>query len=182
MARAFTKESDNESVDDPLPEPVEVLAPGAPNYITPDGASRMRARLGDLNTHRTKLVQALTGDADPAEKKKLRDLDRRIRYLDDRIARLEIVAPRQGTLERVVFGAWVAVCGEDGAERAIQICGVDEADPDKGRVSWISPLAKALIGREVGDDVMLELPTGSTTLEIVGIAPTSPNESGDTDR
>ena len=110
MARAFTKESDNESVDDLLPEPIEVLAPGARNYITPSGASAMREHVRTLTAQRTALLDSLRGEADPSEKKKLRELDRRIRYFEERIGGLEIVAPAAGPPMRVIFGTWVRVC------------------------------------------------------------------------
>jgi transcription elongation factor GreB len=169
MARAFTRESDNESLDEIVVEPKEVLPPGVKNYITPEGARRLRADLGSLVDERPRLREAIGEEPEPADKKRLRELDRKIRYLDERVSGLEIVEPPGKIPDRVVFGATVTVADEDGIEKSYQISGVDETDPDNGKVSWISPIARALTSRAVGDEVQLDLPRGRVVLEILKI-------------
>lgn len=169
MARAFTRESDNELVDEVVVEPREVLPPGVKNYITPEGAERLRNDLARLVDQRPRLLGSAGKQLEPADKKRLRELDRKIRYLDERISGLEIVESAGEAPERVVFGSTVTVADEDGGQKTYRICGVDETDPDNGKISWISPIARALAAREVGDEVQLDLPRGRITLEILGI-------------
>ncbi len=170
MARAFTKESDNEDIDDPLPEPIDVLPPGVKNYITPGGATRLRAQLDHLvHKERPAELDQAGPEGDPARKKKQRQIDRRIRLLGERIANFEVIDPARQNTDRVSFGASVTVCDEEGSEKTYQICGVDETDPDNGKISWISPIARALQSREVGDEVRLQLPRGTVLLEVVRI-------------
>ena len=169
MARAFTRESDNESLDEIVVEPKEVLPPGVKNYITPEGATRLRTDLRNLVDERPRLREAIGEEPEPADKKRLRELDRKIRYLDERVSELEIVEPPDKIPDRVVFGARVTVADEDGNEKSYRISGVDETDPDNGMISWISPIARALTSREVGDEVQLDLPRGRVVLEILKI-------------
>ncbi len=170
MARAFTKESDNEDIDDLLPEPIDVLPPGVKNYITPGGAARLRAQLDHLvRKERPAELDRAGPEGEPARKKKQRQIDRRIRLLGERIANFEVIDPARGNTDRVSFGASVTVCDEEGIEKTYQICGVDETDPDNGKISWISPIARALQSREVGDEVRLQLPRGTVLLEVVRI-------------
>ena len=95
--------------------------------------------------------------------------DARIPFLEDHVGRFQVVDPAGQSTDQVRFGARVTVMDEDGDERSYLICGVDEAEPAIGRVSWISPIAKTLIGHEVGDEVILRLPKSEQTLEIVDI-------------
>ena len=170
MARAFTKESDHEDLDDPIPEPIDVLPPGVKNYITADGATRLKEQLDALvHKERPRALEAAGPKGDPARKKKQRQLDRQIQLLGNRIANFEIIDPAKQRTDRVSFGARVTVCDEEGIEKCYQICGVDETDPDNGKISWISPIAKALRSREVGDEVSLQLPRGKVSLEVVKI-------------
>ena len=170
MARAFTKESDNEDVNDPLPEPIDVLPRGVKNYITPPGAARLKERLNRLvNAERPLALETAGPDADTAAKKKLRLIDQQIRILSDRIGNFEIVDPAKQDSEGVTFGASVRVADEEGNPRTYTICGVDEAAPDEGRISWISPIAKALRSKKVGDEVTLQLPRGRVVLEILNV-------------
>ena len=170
MARAFTKESDNEDVHDPLPEPIDVLPHGVKNYITPGGAARLKERLNRLvNAERPRALEAAGPDADDSAKKKLRHIDQQIRILSDRIGNFEIVDPAKQDSEGVAFGATVTVADEEGTRRTYTICGVDEAEPDAGRISWISPIARALRTKKVGDEVTFELPRGRVVLEILHV-------------
>ena len=170
MSRAFKKESDTEEIDDPIPEPVDVLPAGAKNYITPSGAARLRDLRDRLvREERPRALDKAGAAGDPARQRKLRQIDHQIQRLDERIAKLEIVDPASQDSGRVAFGATVAVRDEDGDERTYQICGVDEAVPAEGKISWISPIARALRSRSVGDEVTLRLPRGEVLLEILEI-------------
>ncbi len=170
MARAFTRESDNEDIDDPIPEPIDLLPAGVKNYITPAGAARLKGQLDDLvHKERPAALDAAGPEGDPLRKKKQRQIDRRIQLLGDRIANFEVIDPAKQSAENVAFGATVTVCDEEGNERTYQICGVDETDPDNGKISWISPIARALRSREVGDEITLQLPRGRVLWEVVKI-------------
>ena len=151
-----------------------------PNYITPEGARRLSEELGRLRSvDRPRIVQevadaAAQGDrSENAEyiygKKKLREIDRRIRFLSKRLDSAVVVDNAGKTHDKVYFGATVTVVDESGAERTVSIVGVDELDPARGRVSWISPIATALLKASVGDVVTMRTPRGTEELEIVAI-------------
>lgn len=179
MSKAFTKE--NESEGDDGPESPESQVPkGSRNYITPSGADRMKAELKHLlltaRPEVVKTVQWAASNGDRSEngdyiygKRRLREIDRRIRFLTKRLETLEIVDPARQTAERVLFGASVEVEDEDGSKRTLQIVGIDETDPANGRVSWISPIARALMNARVGDVVTLRTPQGERELEVLRI-------------
>jgi transcription elongation factor GreB len=155
MSRAFVDESASESREEGAPELKIPLPPGAKNYVTPRGAERLRAELAQLSA----LPQP-----------RLREVERRIEYLTRMAAIMEVVAPAAAAPDRVVFGAEVTVreAGAQG-ERAWRIVGVDESDPERGWVSWISPLARALVGKRPGDTVNVALPAGESRLSIVSV-------------
>src|SRR5690348_17791576 len=154
MSKAFTKETDGDEDDEVSLPP---LAKGAKNYITPAGYARLRAELLDLiDNERPKVVEAVhwaASNGDRSEngdylygKKRLREIDRRIRFLSKRLESAEIVDPaRQTRRDQVFFGATVIYAASDGAEKTVTIVGIDEVDPDRFRVSWISPIARALL-------------------------------------
>ncbi len=178
--KAFPKESDSADVGEPVAEPRAGLPPGTPNYVTPDGARRVREelrRLIEVEKPQLEGQVGRTGGADGARDKeaqatarrRLREINARIPFLEDHVGRFQVVDPAGQSTDQVRFGARVTVINEDGDERTYMICGVDEAEPAIGRVSWISPIAKTLIGHEVGDEVILRLPKGEQTLEIVDI-------------
>jgi transcription elongation factor GreB len=180
MSKAFTKESDGDDEDD-LPEEIAGLPPGAKNYMTPQGFERLRAELNLLmRKERPEVVQVVTwaaGNGDRSEngdyiygKKRLREIDRRVRYLSKRLANAEVVDPakRAKTLQ-VFFGATVTTANGRDVERTVKIVGVDEVDLEKGHVSWISPIAKALLRAEQGDVVKLRTPAGVEELEIIKV-------------
>ena len=157
MSRAFVDESASESREENAPALKIPLPPGAKNYITPQGAQRTRAELEELLA---------------AAQPRLREVERRIEYLSRMAALMEIVAPGAQPPERVVFGATVTVRGKGREERTYRIVGVDESDPARGWVSWISPVARALTGRKPGDTVKVTLPAGEKLLTIVSIGTT----------
>ncbi|MBW2524409.1 MAG: transcription elongation factor GreB [Deltaproteobacteria bacterium] len=151
-----------------------------PNYITPAGARRLSEELNHLLRHeRPKTVDevataAAHGDrSDNAEykygKARLREIDRRIRFLQRRLDSVEVVDPATQQADAVFFGAEVDVEDEEGRARTYQLVGEDESAPDRGRVSWRSPIGRALLRKRVGDVVTVERPSGTIELEVVAI-------------
>jgi len=152
----------------------------SPNYITPGGAKRLSDELNHLlSTERPKTVDdvataAAHGDrSENAEYKygklRLREIDRRIRFLQKRLDAAVVVDPRAQGGEAVFFGAWVEVEDEDGERKRYQLVGEDESEPGEGRISWRSPIGRALLKRKVGDVVTVKRPAGAIELEVVSI-------------
>jgi transcription elongation factor GreB len=153
-----------------------------PNYITPEGAKRLQGELADLLAHeRPRVVQdvsdaAAQGDrSENAEyiygKKRLREIDRRIRFLTKRLESAVVVGPTEARRDgKVFFGAIVEIEDEDGARASYQIVGEDEIDLTRGRVSWRSPIGRSLLKREAGDTVILRRPSGEVELTIVRVS------------
>jgi transcription elongation factor GreB len=180
MSKAFTRESDGDDEDD-LPEESGGLPITARNYMTPQGFARMREELDTfMRKERPEVVKVVSwaaGNGDRSEngdyiygKKRLREIDRRVRYLSKRLANAEVVDPaRRAKTRQVFFGATVTTVNEKGDERTIKIVGVDEVDLAKGHVSWISPIAKALLRAEEGDVVKLRTPQGIEDIEILAV-------------
>jgi transcription elongation factor GreB len=180
MSKAFTKEDDGADEDD-LPEESGGLPLAAKNYMTPAGFARMREELdGLMRKERPEVVKVVSwaaGNGDRSEngdyiygKKRLREIDRRVRYLSKRLANAEVVDPaRRGKTEQIFFGATVTYANGRGEERTIKIVGVDEVALDKGHVSWISPIAKALLRAEEGDVVKLRTPQGVDEIEVIAV-------------
>jgi transcription elongation factor GreB len=180
MSKAFTKE-DSETEDDLPDEPAIVLPAGTKNYITPSGFRRMQEELKHLqHDERPRVVEIVSwaaGNGDRSEngdyiygKQRLREIDRRTRFLLKRLEIAEIVDPaRQQNLDRVFFGATVTYANASDEEKTITIVGVDEVDADNGRVSWISPIARALLKAQEGDVVELRTPHGIEPIEVVEI-------------
>ncbi len=167
MSRAFVRESDSPSLPE-LPPLVSPLPPGAKNYVTPAGAQRLRDELARrLDGERPKLAAAPTDDVDA--KHELQLLDQRIRYLQDSLRTAKVVELTPGPTDVVRFGTTVTVREKSGATPAYRIVGVDETDLDRNWVSWLSPLARALLNARVGDRVVLKAPRGDRTLEVVAI-------------
>ena len=182
MNKAFVKESDGDE-DDESPA-VPALPPGGKNYMTAFGHVRMRLEFEHLvKVERPELVKVVAwaaGNGDRSEngdyiygKKRLREMDRRIRYLTKRLESAVVVDPAaQENCELVFFGATVTICvlgDAQGAEATYQIVGVDEADAGQGKISWISPLARALMKAREGDSVRFQSPLGLREIEIVEI-------------
>ena len=170
MSKAFTKESDGE-FEEALPEPSDPLPPGVKNYVTPEGAEKLRDELRRwLEVIRPKAAEAKGKPGEPASRRRrLEAIDRRIHFLQDRVASMVVVRATEPDELCVRFGASVTVRDRDGNEKSYRIVGVDESDPAAGRVSFLSPIAKALISAGVGDVVSLKLPDGETELEVLGI-------------
>jgi transcription elongation factor GreB len=183
MNKAFVKEPEGEEDEDDLPGQPS-LPPGTRNYMTPAGHRALREEFERLikteRPHLTQVVAWAASNGDRSEngdyiygKKKLREMDRRIRYLTKRLDNAEVVDPaRQANLEQVFFGATVTVMNlglDTVGEMTYRIVGIDEADPASGRISWISPLARALMKAREGDVVRFPSPAGLREIEIVEI-------------
>jgi transcription elongation factor GreB len=180
MSKAFTRESDDADPDEgdagapPLPA-------AARNYVTPAGYRRLRGELLELlDVERPRLVETVAWAAkngDRSEngdylygKKRLREIDRRIRFLTRRLDIAEVADPsaHHGS-DQVFFGATVTYADEDGAERTVTIKGIDEADNLAGEVSWISPIARALLKARAGEEVTLQTPAGARRIEVIEV-------------
>ncbi len=179
MSKAFTKEPDGDDEDSDVGAAVAVPA-DFKNYITPSGYQRLNDELAQIwKVDRPKLVETIAwaaSNGDRSEngdyiygKRKLREIDRRIRFLNQRIDSAVVVDNAGKKHERVYFGATVTFADENGDERTVSIVGVDEIDTRQGRVSWISPMATALFKASVGDVVTLRTPRGDEELEILAI-------------
>ena len=180
MSKAFTKESDAEDDDDELGALPPIPA-GSKNYITPQGYQRLRDELFALiDTERPQIVDIVhwaASNGDRSEngdylygKKRLREIDRRIRFLTKRLEIAEVVDPTvHAGSEQVFFGATVTYADDDGEERSVTIMGIDEANSAQGEVSWISPVARALLKARVGDEVTLQTPGGVRLLEVLEV-------------
>jgi transcription elongation factor GreB len=178
MSKAFVKETDDAAE---LPDDAPVIPAGVRNYMTPDGHRRLQDELRHLlREERPKTVEIVAwaaGNGDRSEngdyiygKKRLREIDRRIRFLTKRLESAEIVDPgRQTRHDQVFFGACVTYANEQGAEKTVTIVGIDEADLERGQVSWISPIARALLKAYAGDVVALHTPTGIEEIEVLEI-------------
>ena len=178
MSKAFTKETEVEEVE---PDAGPAIPQGVKNYITPEGFEKMRAELKQLlSEERPKVVDVVSwaaGNGDRSEngdyiygKKRLREIDRRIRFLQKRMEIAEVVDPaKQTSRDRVYFGATVTYCDETDRERTIRIVGIDEARLENGEVSWVSPIARALMRAGEGDVVRVKTPNGEVEIEVVTI-------------
>ena len=188
MSKAFTREQDTDGDDDedaglpPLPA-------GGKNYITPQGYARLRAELLHLiDEERPQVVEVVhwaASNGDRSEngdyiygKKRLREIDRRIRFLTRRLEIAEVADPsvHHGS-DQVFFGATVTYADESGQERTVTIMGIDEADSAQGQVSWISPIARALLKAREGDVVRLVTPAGAQEVEVLQVSYPAPGGS-----
>lgn len=166
--------------DDELP-PLAPLPAGVKNYITPGGHRKLQSELEQLwKVERPVLVNTITwaaSNGDRSEngdyiygKRRLREIDRRVRFLHKRLEQAEVVDPaRRGACDQVFFGATVTVCNHDGSEATYAIVGVDEANLSRGHISWVSPLARALLKLHEGDVARLMTPLGIAELEVIKV-------------
>jgi transcription elongation factor GreB len=183
MSKAFTNEETPADEDDDAPD-TSPLPAGSRNYMTPGGFARLRRELDQLvSQERPELVATVAwaaSNGDRSEnadyqygKKRLRDIDRRIRFLVRRLDRAEVVdpaTPRDDDAEpRVFFGATVTVANASGDERTVSIVGIDEIDTGRGYISWISPMARALLKAREGDTVSVRTPAGTEELDVVSV-------------
>ena len=183
MSKAFTNE-ETEVEDDDGPDEGPPLPTGSRNYMTPGGFARLKSELDHLVTsERPSLVATVAwaaGNGDRSEngdyiygKKRLREIDRRIRFLVRRLDQAEVVDPASrrddDNDDQVFFGATVVVRDDAGATRRISIVGVDEIDVARGYVSWVSPIARALLKSREGDVVSVQTPAGAEPLEVVDV-------------
>lgn len=179
MSKAFTKESD---LDDDVADEVDTLPSGSKNYVTPRGLKLLEDELHQLlRVERPKVVEVVSwaaGNGDRSEngdyiygKRRLREIDRRVRYLSKRRENAELVDPvRQKNLDQVFFGATVTFATPRSKERKIKIVGIDEAaGADEGFVSWVSPIARALLKAREGDTVTLRTPGGVERIDVLEI-------------
>ena len=184
MSKAFTRESDGEDDDISLPP----LPAGSKNYITPQGYAALRDELFDLiDNERPRIVEIVywaASNGDRSEngdylygKKRLREIDRRIRFLTKRLEIAEVTDPsvHQGS-DQVFFGATVTYVDKAHIERTVTIMGIDEADSLNGQVTWVSPIARALLKAREGDVVKLVTPVGVQEVEVVEVRYPAPTE------
>lgn len=183
MSKAFVKEdaelafdADDEADDGPD------LPAGSRNLLTPEGHQRLKQELKHLRyEERPKVVETVSwaaSNGDRSEngdyiygKKRLREIDRRMRYLMKRLDIAEVVDPaRQTNRDQVFFGAWVTFENSRGEEKTVRIVGVDEARLEEGEISWVSPMARALMKAEEGDVVIVRTPHGPDEVEVIAIS------------
>lgn len=168
MSKAFTRESDDEQ-ERPVARPVSALPPGAKNYLTLDIAELIRHDLEELQRAK-RMVASEAGPGDEAEaKRKLQLITQKMRELEEKLRTAEVVSPPAPPWEQVRFGATVRVRDEAGEETRYRIVGAGDTDMDRDWISWVSPIARALLNRRVGDKVKIRVPAGEKTLEILGI-------------
>lgn len=179
MSKAFTRESNGEPEDGEdlrLPE----LPAGARNYMTPGGYARLRAELQHLQTVErpeiTRVVAWAASNGDRSEngdylygKRRLREIDRRIRHLIKRLDTADVVDPESRDTDQIFFGASVELADRDGQTRTIAIVGIDEVDPARGYVSWLAPIARALLKHREGDTVRVPTPAGIEEYEVLSV-------------
>lgn len=179
MSKAFTKE-DSDAPDDDEDIVLPPLPAGTKNYMTPGGHGRLKAELDHLTTVErpevTRIVSWAASNGDRSEngdylygKRRLREVDRRIRFLARRLDLAEVVDNAGRDHDRVYFGATVTYAERSGATRTVSIVGMDEVDAARGRVSWVAPVAKALLKARAGDVVALRTPAGVDEIEVVAI-------------
>ncbi|HEY3910787.1 MAG TPA: transcription elongation factor GreB [Stellaceae bacterium] len=181
MSKAFVKEADAEEDQADLPDEPAAIPAGVKNYMTPDGHRQLeeeRRRL--LRVERPQVVETVAwaaGNGDRSEngdyiygKRRLREIDRRIRFLTKRLESAQVVDPaQQQNRDQVFFGATVTYANERGSEATVTIVGIDEADLARGQVSWVSPIARALLKAREGDLVELRAPSGAEQIEVLEI-------------
>ena len=180
MNKAFTKETESEN-DDLAEDQPDPLPPGTKNYMTPEGAAALQEeRRYLLKEERPRIVEIVSwaaGNGDRSEngdylynKKRLREIDRRVRYLNKRLDNLEVVDPKkQQGVQKVFFGATVTYARQDDSEVTVKLVSVDEADMAAGKINWLSPVARALMKKGVGDTATVQTPQGPQSIEIIAI-------------
>lgn len=180
MSKAFKSNESEDETEADLPGSGPSLPAGTKNYITPEGAKRLRDELHHLlHTERPNVTQVVSwaaSNGDRSEnadyqygKRRLREIDRRIRFLTKRLDAAEIVDPQTQNKDQVLFGAKVKIKDEEDKVRTFQIVGIDETDIPNGKISWISPIGKALLNKKKGDFTTVFTPGGEQEVEIIDI-------------
>ena len=164
MSRAFVKESDDDLAAGELPE--RPLPPHV-NYVTTKGLEDLQARVRELGVQHERLKRE--SEEDSAARQKLREVERDLRYFHSQLERATPVDTANQPREQVHFGAIVKIEDDEGAEQEFAIVGDDEADVSAGKISWASPLARAMIGAKIGDTITWRRPAGEAELHIVDI-------------
>ena len=180
MSKAFVPEDVPQPEDDGEEEKAPKIPAGGKNYITPRGFARLRDELDDLlNKKRPELTTVIAwaaGNGDRSEnadyiygKRRLREIDRRIRFLTKRLESSEVIDPAQVKSDQIRFGATVTIEDEDGESKTYSIVGIDEAEPSNGKISWISPLSAVLLKAKVGDVLNFRTPKGVREIEVIEV-------------
>ena len=187
MSKAFTREDSAAEDDDDGAIPAPAVPTGSKNYMTPQGYARLRGELMQLiDEERPKIVDIVhwaASNGDRSEngdylygKKRLREIDRRIRFLTRRLEIAEVVDPSvHAGSDQVFFGATVTYVDDEGEQRTVTIMGIDEADNAQQQISWVSPVARALLRSREGDEVSLVTPAGQRTLEVLQVSYPAPD-------
>lgn len=162
MSRAFVKEADGDAVAEDLPE--RPVSPH-PNYVTPAGLGFLRERVRSLQILRSQLADS----EDMADKQRLKSVERDLRYFDERASTAVLIEPEAQEGSHVHFGSTVEVLDGEGETQRFAIVGEDEADAAAGKISWVSPLARALLDAQVDDTVTWRRPAGDKELTVVSI-------------
>ncbi|KEX93856.1 Transcription elongation factor GreA [compost metagenome] len=163
MSRAFVNEDNAAAQAD---QPVERQVSAQPNYVTPQGLKLLQAKVGELQA----LHAAQSAEGDQADKQRLADLERDLRYFKQRLGSAQVV-PVATSTEKVQIGSRVTYADEHDAEHRVQLVGEDQADAAHGLINWGSPLGRALLGAQLGDEVLWQRPAGDQTIEIIRIEP-----------
>lgn len=163
MSRAFVNEELAAAQTD---QPVERQVSAQPNYVTPAGLAQLQAKVAELQTQHNE--QSALGEQ--ADKQRQVDIERDLRYFNQRLQSAQVVIPATST-EKVQIGSWVTFADEHSVEQRVQLVGEDQADAAHGLINWSSPLGRALLGAQLGDEVQWKRPAGDQLIEIIRIEP-----------
>ena len=163
MSRAFVNE---DSAADHANAPIERHISSQPNYVTAQGLALLHAKVSELKAQHSQ--ESAKGD--DADKQRLADLERDLRYFNQRLLSAQVAAPATSS-DKVQIGSWVTFTDEHGNEQRVQLVGEDQADAAQGLINWGSPLGRALLGAQLGDEVLWLRPAGDLQVEIVAIKP-----------
>ncbi|MBV4456568.1 GreA/GreB family elongation factor [Pseudomonas sp. COR58] len=163
MSRAFVNEDNAAAQAD---QPVERQVSTQPNYVTPQGFALLQAKVAELQA----LHAGQSEKGDQADKQRLADLDRDLRYFMQRVGSAQVV-PAATSTDKVQIGSWVTYADEHSTERRVQLVGEDQADVARGLINWSSPLGRALLGARLNDEVLWQRPAGDRVIEVIRIEP-----------
>ena len=163
MSRAFVNEDNDASQAD---QPVERQVSAQPNYVTPQGLDLLQGKVTELQT----LHAEQSAKGEQADKQRLADLERDLRYFKQRLSSAQVV-PAATSTEKVQIGSWVTYDDEHATERRVQLVGEDQADAAHGLINWGSPLGRALLGARLNDEVLWQRPVGDQLIEVIRIEP-----------